>query len=269
MIKRLTILLASLFILISGTLIYVFIDQERYILKQQTLPQNHQFYFDTKFEELNFPHPDGSITNALYFKVKRPKGVVLYLHGRGGNMATYWGYLHGDFTDRGYNVLMIDYRGFGKSLGTPSEQKCFEDAEVAYRYLTHTFSEKEITVYGVSFGTGIATNLASRHNPRLLILEAPYYSMIDLIPRNAPWLPPFLAELVIRYKIRTDLFIQNVRSPIHIFHGREDSLIPFHCSERLVQKIKTRYEFTPIEKGTHNFLSRHPEYQIKLAEILP
>ena len=269
MIKKLTTYFCSVLILITSILSYVYIDQERYILKQQTLPLNHQFNFDSPFKELNFLHPNGTTTNALYFKAKEPKGVVLYLHGRGGNLATYWGYLYGDFTERGYDLLMIDYRGFGKSQGVPSETVFFEDAEIAYTYLLSLYPEEQITVYGISLGTGIATHLASEHQPRLLILEAPYYSMLDLIPRSAIWLPAFVAPFILRYPLRTDQWIEKVTSPIHLFHGKEDALIPYHSSLRLLPHIKSPHALTTIEQGTHNFLSRHPEFQQKLSELLP
>ncbi len=173
MIKKLRSYFCFVLIFITTILSYVYIDQERYILKQQTLPLNHQFYFDAPFEELTFTHPNGTTTNALYFKSKESKGVVLYLHGRGGNLATYWGYLYGDFTEKGYDVLMIDYRGFGKSQGTPSEKAFFEDAEIAYQHLLTQYPESSINIYGISLGTGIATHLAAHHTPRLLVLEAP------------------------------------------------------------------------------------------------
>ena len=269
MIKKVSAYFCSALVIIVAVLSYIYIDQERYILKQQTLPINHEFYFDAPFEELTFTHPDQTTTNALYFKTKESKGVVLYLHGRGGNLATYWGYLYGDFTERGYDVLMPDYRGFGKSQGAPSEASFFEDAEIAYQYLLQHYPEDKIVVYGISLGTGIGTHLASEHSPRLLILEAPYYSMLDLIPRNAIWLPSFAAEWILRYPLRTDLWIEKVTSPVHLFHGREDALIPYHSSERLLKHIKSPHELTTIDKGTHNFLSRHPEFQQKLSELLP
>ncbi|MBP9841344.1 MAG: alpha/beta fold hydrolase [Simkaniaceae bacterium] len=269
MVKKLSSYFCSILILIGLVISYIYLDQERYILKQQTLPLNHEFYFDAPFEELNFLHTDGTTTNALFFKSKESKGVVLYLHGRGGNLATYWGYLYGDFTERGYDILMIDYRGFGKSVGIPSEEAFFEDAEVAYQYLLKEYPEDKITVYGISLGTGIATHLAATHSPRLLILEAPYYSMLDLIPRNALWLPSFIAKWIVRYPLRTDQWIEKVTVPVHLFHGREDALIPYHSSERLLEHIKSPHELTTIDKGTHNFLSRHPEFQLKLSELLP
>lgn len=249
-------------------IVYLNVDQERYILKQQVLPQSHTFHFDAPFQEIHFTHPDGTTTNALYFPVKRAKGAVLYLHGRGGNLATYWGYMHGDFTSRGYSVIIPDYRGFGKSTGTPSETRCHEDASICYNFLKERFSETKISVYGISFGSGVATHLASKTNPARLILEAPYYSMLDLIPQTAPWLPPYYNYLIVRYTLRTDLWIKNVSCPIYIFHGNEDALIPMENSKRLLKHIKGRFDYTVIPKGTHNFLSRHPEYQTKLSKIL-
>lgn len=263
-------ILASIYIIFSLFLLlilYLRVDQERYILKQQKLPKDHTFHFEIPFQEIDFTHPNGTTTNALYFPVKRAKGAVLYLHGRGGNLATYWGYMHGDFTSRGYEVIIPDYRGFGKSSGKPSEAACHEDAAACYRFLQDRFPEDKITIYGISFGSGVATHLASKTSPARLMLEAPYYSMLDLVPQNAPWLPPGLQHLIVRYTLRTDLWIKAVTCPIYIFHGNEDTLIPIENSKRLLKHINAPYDYTVIPKGTHNFLSRHLEYQNKLNSI--
>lgn len=266
--RRILLALTCLLGAISLVILYLNLYQEDFILKARPLPQNHKFVFEGNYEEKFIQVGEDARINGLHFKVKKPKGAVIYLHGRSGNLGTFWGYLAGDFTHRNHDVFIFDYRTFGKSTGVPSEAGLISDAEAAYEYMLQHYDEKEIIVYGISLGTGFATYLAHKYNPKMLILEAPYYSMKDLVPYNMPLIPDLMVPLVLRYPLRTDLWIQEVKCPIHIFHGTEDDLIPYHCSKRLYKLVKDQASLVTIEKGTHNFLSKHPEYQQHLTKIL-
>ena len=167
-------------IIVAGTA-YVYFVQENLLFQKATLPQDHVFSYDEPFEELFIETEKGARINALYFKTFRPKGVVLYFHGRGGNLDDRWGKFSREFTRRGYDFFIMDYRGFGKSTGKLTEKALCSDATKCYEYLQDIYPESQIVVYGRSLGTGIATFVASHKNPKMLVLESPYFSILDLI----------------------------------------------------------------------------------------
>lgn len=245
--------------------------QEKQIFKAKTLSQDFVFNYKEPFEEVFLKTDSDAVINGLHFKRKSPKGVVLYFHGRGWNLgAKKRSGLPEDFLARGYDVFVIDYRGFGKSIGPASEKALHHDAECAYKYLKERYPEKRISLYGMSFGTGIATKLAAKHNPRQLILESPYYSMLDMAERTASYLPSFVTSWILKYHLRSDQFIEDVTCPIHIFHGTQDKLIPHISSSRLIKKVKAgvRARLISIEKGDHDHLPSYREYSSALDKLL-
>lgn len=256
--------------LILAIISYFYFIQEDVLFQRATLDPGYIFTYEEPFEELFLETEKGARINALYFKTFRPKGVVLYFHGRGGNLADRWGRISKEFTSRSYDFFIIDYRGFGKSTGKLNEQALCHDAAKCYEYLMDIYPENQIVIYGRSLGTGIATYVASHTNPKMLVLESPYFSILDLTPRAMPYLPRFLVPLLLKYHLRTDKWIVKVRSPIHIFHGTKDELVPYESSTRLLKLLKTKVDanLIPIEEGKHNHLRYHPKYQSQLNQIL-
>ena len=91
------------------------------------------------------------------------------------------------FVTKGYDVLIMDYRTYGKSKGKLSEKAFYDDAQYCYDYLLKQYSENEITIYGRSLGTGISTCLASKNNPKQMILETPYFIILDVAKHRFPF----------------------------------------------------------------------------------
>lgn len=268
--KKILLTLSSCFLFIIVGLSYIYTHQEEMLFHKASLPQDYAFSFEESFEELFLETEEGARINALYFKTRHPKGIVLYFHGRGGNLSDSWGKVSREFTSRDYELFVIDYRGFGKSIGKLSEKAICHDADFCYDYLTNMYREDQIVVYGRSLGTGIATYVASHHDPKTLVLEAPYFSILDLTPRQAPYLPRFLIPLLLKYHFRTDQWIVRVDAPIHIFHGTEDELVPYDSSTRLLKLLKDKRDASliSIEHGKHNHLRFHPKYQDAMTLIL-
>ncbi|MCB1110357.1 MAG: alpha/beta fold hydrolase [Chlamydiia bacterium] len=268
--KKILLTLSACFLFIILGISYIYTYQEDMLFQKATLPQEYAFAFEEPFEELFLETEEGARINALYFKTKNPKGIVLYFHGRGGNLSDNWGKVSREFTSRNYELFVMDYRGFGKSTGKLSEKAICHDADFCYDYLTNYYREDQIVVYGRSLGTGIATYVASHHDPKTLVLEAPYFSILDLTPRQAPYLPRFLIPLLLKYHFRTDQWIVRVDAPIHIFHGTDDELVPYDSSTRLLKLLKDKRDASliSIENGKHNHLRFHPKYQDALTLIL-
>ncbi len=171
-------------ILIAVIIIYIVISialyylQDYALFKPEKLPEDFQFYYDNQeTKEYNLTTRDGAIINGLRFFPKgESKGIVLYLKGNSKSIKG-WGKFAVDFTRHGYNVLMVDYRGFGKSTGRRSQKNIKRDMQVVYNKILEQTTEDRIILYGRSLGSGFATKLASTNNPKMLILDAPYYSL--------------------------------------------------------------------------------------------
>ncbi len=258
-----TILIIILIYIALNVVVYFL--QERFIFKPEKLPDDFEFkYGDQPFDEYNIEVDDGVNINGVHFKVHRPKGVVLYLKGNSRSIKG-WGKFAVDFTRLGFDVVMVDYRGFGKSTGRRTEQGIKKDLQYVYDRLREQVSEEYIVLYGRSLGSGFATKLASNNDPRLLILDAPYYSLKHITKRFLPIMP---MSLILRFPIKTYKWIKYVECPIKIIHGTNDKLIPLKTSIKL-SKINSKWtRLYPVIGGGHNNLHTFPQYHRFLEEIL-
>ncbi|WP_341226414.1 alpha/beta hydrolase [uncultured Arcticibacterium sp.] len=242
--------------------------QDFFIFKPEKLSADFEFKYDYPFEELNFTVSDKVTINGLRFfsEEKEKNGLVIYFHGNTRSIKG-WAKYSRDFTVHGYDVLMIDYRGFGKSRGKRSEKAMKEDAQHVYNRLRYDFGilESDIVIYGRSLGSGFAAKLASSNKPKMLILDAPYYSFSNLTSRFLPFLP---LSIILRFKIRTDEWLKYCRCPIYIIHGTKDLLIPLRSSVRLSKVAPLNTHLAPIYGGGHNNLPSFPEYHRVLRDIL-
>ncbi len=256
------IIFLSVYVGIVST-IYFF--QDRFFFRPEKLPADFKFDYSQPFEELFFKTEQGALINGLHFKVDHPKGVIFYLKGNSKSIKG-WAKFSRDFTSNGYDLVMFDYRGFGKSIGKRTEQGMYHDAQYVYGWLKEKFAEKDIIVYGRSMGSGFATRIAADNKPRMLILDSPYYSFLHLIQRYAPLIP---IKKILRYHIRSHHFIQNVDCPIYIFHGTNDWMIPFSAGLRLMRVVGGQQgTFIPIRGAGHNNLRNFPKYHEHLYYIL-
>lgn len=253
--------------LISITIIsFMYLFQEKLIFAGTPLPQDYQFVFEQPFQELDFQAEDGASINGLYFSVPDPEGVIVYFHGNAGDLSR-WGYQAAYFTSFKYNVLIIDYRTYGKSTGALNEQKMLDDTQLPYDFLLKDFKEEDIVIYGRSLGTSFASYLASKNSPRKLILETPFYNMLDVAKRRFPLLP-FLDRLL-KYRLETDVFIKDVTCPIIIYHGTNDNIVPLESGKLLQEKIPNKQlTFYTIEDATHHNISSFPKYQKTILKSL-
>jgi alpha-beta hydrolase superfamily lysophospholipase len=254
--------------------IFIGCSQESLIFYPEILPPDYSFAFSEPFEEVTVP-VDAATLHALLFRAKN-KGtdfksvppVVLYLHGNAGSLSS-WGAVATDFTSRGYDVMIPDYRGFGKSSGKiTNEKQLLDDGLAVYRLLTKTWPENRIIVYGRSIGTGVATHIAQSGNPGMLILESPFLNLNALASYHYPYLPQLILSKFLRYPLRNDLWIGDVACPVYIFHGTKDNIIPFDQSVRLEKLIRAPHRLIRIEGGGHNDLSDFATFDRELDQIL-
>ena len=259
-------------LLIFSSLIYIIISSSMYLLQEKlifagsALAQDYEYVFDSPFEELNFTAEDGAVINALYFTVPSPEGAMVYFHGNAGDLSR-WGTIAEYFTQFNYNVIIIDYRTYGKSTGAINEQKMLNDTQLPYNYLLKNFKEDDIVVYGRSLGTSFASYLASKNKPRKLILETPFYNMLDVTKRRFPMLP--FADRLLKYRMESNEFVKQVSCPIIIYHGTNDDVVPLESGSLLKDEIPAdQLTFYTIPDATHHDIASFELYQETILKSL-
>src|SRR6476620_8240260 len=240
----------------SILIILVYLIQEKFIFKPEKLKQDFLYKYDVPFKELFIDVEPGVRINGLHFFVEEPHGLILYFHGNTRSIKG-WSKYAKDFYRYSYDVVMVDYRGFGKSTGEKSEVNMLKDMQVVYDTLVRQYHENHMILYGRSLGSGFATKLASENKPRYLILDAPYYSFRKAVQRFFPILP---MRYVLRYQLQTDKWIRKVNCHTYILHGTKDWLIPINQSEKLQALNPMKITLIRIHGGGHNNLPSFPEY---------
>ena len=246
--------------------IAVYYLQDYMMFKPEKLPKDFEFnYKNQKIEEYNIETRDGAVINALRFHPKgESKGIVLYLKGNSKSIKG-WGKFAVDFTSHNYNVLMVDYRGFGKSTGRRTQKAIKRDLQVIYNKIKEQTTEDRIIVYGRSLGSGFAAKLASTNQPKMLVLDAPYYSLTKVAARYAPFMP---FSILMKFPLPTYKWLKYVQCPIHIIHGTHDKLIPYKTSVKLSQVNPKLTKLHTVIGGGHKNLNNFESYHNMLDDIL-
>lgn len=244
--------------------VIIYFVQEKLIFKPEKLKQDFIYKYDVPFEELFFDVEPGVRINGLHFTVDKPLGLILYFHGNSRSIKG-WAKYSRDFYRYGYDVVLVDYRGFGKSTGKRNEKDMLHDMQFVYETLAAKYHENHIIVYGRSMGSGFAAKIASDNKPRYLILDAPYFSFRKAVERFLPILP---VRFVLRFHMRTDKWITKVNCHTYILHGTRDWLLPISNSEKLQALNPRKITLIRITGGGHNNLPSFPEYHNFLRDIL-
>ena len=253
------ILSIILFYGISVTIIYFI--QDKLIFLSSELNKDHQFKFSNDFAEFNIKTNENRIINALLFKsISPPKGLIIYFHGNEGSLER-WGNYASNFTVSGYDILMTDYRGYGKSTGKPSETALYDDAEFIWNWAKTKFNRKKHIIYGRSLGAAVASYLAASVNPDMLILETPFDNINDAIPA-------YIIPYKLKYTFSNSRHLRNVKCKKVIFHGTRDMLIPLSSAMKLKPFLTDDDTMIIIKNGRHANLDSFSEYHEALAEIL-
>lgn len=248
--------------LLAAALLYLF--QDKLVFHPEKLSTAYAFHFPEAFREFNIPLDDTSSLNAVLFKAPAAKGIVLYFHGNTGNINSYAKYVP-MLLKEGYDVLMPDYRTYGKSSGALSEQALYDDAYTMYQLACRYFDKDSIVLYGKSLGTCIAASLAAKEPCKALVLECPYYSF-DLLAKRYFFLFP--VNWLLKYHLPTYRYLQKVSAPVLLIHGQKDQVIPYRQASRLKQVLKPGDQFLTIPEGGHNNLTTFPQYQAALHALL-
>lgn len=178
---------------------------------------------------------DGTQIMTWYFEGDKDKPLILFFHGNTGLMARFAPAIT-KLTNEGYSVAMIEYRGFGNTKGTISQETAFSDAVHFYDYYKNK-TDKKIIFYGYSFGCAFAMGLTQYREPDAIILTAPFSSLYQEVKEY----PVPLAFLVLKDNYPSDEYIKNIKCPILFIHGTKDMLIDSSHSQKL-------YDLAPVEE---------------------
>ena len=203
------------------------------------------------FEDAWFTAADGTRLHGWYVPHEQPRAIVLYCHGNGGNVAMWADALRVLHDRVGVSVMGFDYRGYGRSEGTPSEAGVLADARAAREWLSRRAGvpASQIVLMGRSLGGAVAVDLAAADGARGLVLESTFTSLPEVGHAKLPWLP---VRTLMQAEFNSLAKIGNYHGPLLQSHGTADRLIPFKMGRRLFEAANEPKQFLPIPRRDHN-----------------
>lgn len=269
----LRIVQSFLWLLLSAAVGYLLLVILMYLLQSQMVyhPQKSISYTPNdvglSYEDVTFATEDGLDLHGWYVPTANTDLTVLYFHGNAGNISGRLQtiqLLH----NLGLNVFIFDYRGYGKSLGRPSEQGTYKDARAAWNYLVSekALENDQIVIMGRSLGGAVASWLAVLKKPAATILESTFIAAADLGADLYPWLP---VRFIIQYDYNTLENIKQIRSPLFIAHSRDDEIVPYDHGKKLFEAANDPKTFVEL-RGPHGsgFWETGEKYRTALQEFL-
>lgn len=225
-----------------------------------TLYQRKLLYFPNRFAVapaavglsqaivLKLKTSDGETLVAWHIAPAARMPLILYFHGNGGGLE-----LRNErfqaLTRTGYGLLAIEYRGYGGSSGSPSEEGLHRDAEAGYETaLALGVLPKNIIVMGESLGTGVVVPLAARHEVGAVVLDSPFSSIVDVAAAHF-WMFP--VRFLMRDQFRSDQEIGKVLAPLLIVHGDRDDVTPVRFAEKLYARANEPKRFIRVAGAGH------------------
>ncbi len=259
--------MAVLILLYVGVCIVYFFIQEKFIFVPTWPGDPFESKLATPCEEIILNTPNKGQIHCLLLSVEAPKGIIIYLHGNTGSLKR-WQFMAEELSGYGYDVFVPDFRGYGQSKGRRSESFMHRDMEFCYEYIIERFPNKKLLIYGRSLGCAFATRLASRKSASKVVLETPFFNLIETGKYYLPFLP---IKYLLRYRFRSDIYIQHIDCPVRIFHGTKDIVVPHSQALQLfrhAEKHKRDVSMVTIVGGKHANLNSFPAFREKLEEFL-
>lgn len=204
-------------------------------------------HYGLSFEDVFFETSDRKKLHGWWFPHEKARGNVLMFHGNGGNISTrIW--MARDFQQLGLNVLLFDYRGYGRSRGLPGEQGTYADARAAHEEILRR-SASPVIFYGRSLGGAVALQRAVEQPPAGLILESTFTSIPDMAAAMYPFLP---LKHLCSYRYDNLKKISDVHVPLLMAHSTDDALVPFAHGRKLFESAGSEDRTFVTLSGDHN-----------------
>ena len=222
--------------------------------------------YGLEYEDVSIRTQDGETLHAWWVPAPKSRGSVLLFHGNAGNISHRIDYAR-MFRSLGYDTLLVDYRGYGKSTGKPTEEGTYRDAEASWQWLkSRGIAERDIALFGESLGGGVASWLAERYSPRALVIASSFTSVPDLGAEVYRFLP---VRLMSRFKYDTLARLERVKVPVLVIHSPKDDIIPFSHGKKLYEAAREPKTFLEVAGG-HNdgFVFMRPEWVKALGAFL-
>jgi len=202
------------------------------------------------YEDVFLDTSDGQRLHGWFVPAASARGTILFFHGNAGNISHRLDSIT-IFHRLGLDVLIIDYRGYGRSSGKPTEKGTYLDALAAWDYLVgdRGIPEERIILFGRSLGGAVAAWLGSQHiRPAAVIIESSFTSGVDMARRLYPFLP---ARLITRLRYPVAEYAARLGSPVLVVHSRDDEIIPFEMGKSIHDAVTQRRAFIEL-RGGHN-----------------
>jgi fermentation-respiration switch protein FrsA (DUF1100 family) len=209
------------------------------------------------FEDVNLLTSDGLRLHGWYLRAPKPRFSLLYCHGNAGDCRD-WVNAAPPFVSDGCNLLLFDYRGYGRSEGKPSERGLYLDGEAAWQWLRERSDQWGLpaSVLGKSLGSAVAAHIATVASPSSVILDSALASVRDVASAHVPWLPRWLIPKVYETLERAP----SISCPVLMIHGGTDRLAPLDQSLRLYDLIRAPKIHLVIGEARHNDIDSYARY---------
>ena len=258
----LLILAGGLLLAYAAVLAALWFRQEKLLFYPEVLAQDAVLPSAPDVHESVVEVP-GARLSVLELRLPAPKGVVFYLHGNAGSLRS-WFAATDFYRQANFDLVMMDYRGYGKSTGRiESEAQLHADARAVWDQHAPRYRDRRVVFFGRSLGTGLAAPLAAQLRPDLTVLVSPYRSMAELATRHYPWIP----QALLRYPLRTDQVISRIDGPVLLLHGEADALIPALHSQ-VLQALAPRARAVIVPGAGHGDVHEHEAYLRELRRSL-
>lgn len=264
-------LLAAAGAVYTAAIGWLWFRQERLLFEPTPLPADHVLSTDPDVHEFTIDVP-GAKLSAAQLRLPNPRGVVFFLHGNSGNLTDCLVDLDA-FREVNFDVVMFDYRGYGKSSACiASEEQLRADVRFVWEYFAQQYQGKRVVVAGQSLGTALAAGLsaeltAAGRAPDLTLLVSPYSSMRALADEIFPWVNPWVPRQVLRYPLHTAEHAARPSGPLMLVHGDKDELIGIHHSETLCVAVP-QAQLLRVEGAGHSDVHKFPSFRKALAGAL-
>jgi pimeloyl-ACP methyl ester carboxylesterase len=213
----------------------------------QSLPSWVDRSRPSSVERVTVPVADGIDLAVLYRRPDPGKPTIIVFHGNAGYPEDY-GFLYKSWSASGYGIVAPVYRGFPRSTGSVSAAGILHDALAVYDWSTRRHPSSQVIVFGQSLGTASAVHVAANRKVAAAVLVSPFKSMLSIVTDKMPFLP---VSLALRSPLRNDLEMGMVTSPVIIFHGDLDDLVPISSGRELAALAPTSPSFVVVRGAGH------------------
>jgi len=245
-------------------IVAAFLFQSNMLFHPRVLSPDYKFQLKLPFEERRFTAGGVELHSVLVRAAGKARGLILFFHGNAGDLGD-WSVVGEEIAAKvGFDVWVVDYPGFGKSGGKiESEAQLYEAASIFYQ-LGVKEAKGPLVLYGRSLGSSFAIRLAAENKVHALVLESPFLSMQSVASGHMPWLP---IGWLLRFPLRSDLWMPKVTAPLLVLHGTADLTVPLESGKTLATLAK-QARFVEVEGAAHNDVSDYDLYWTELGAFL-